>query len=90
MSKDFWARVKKCKHEATPNYAAHVHCGHESLGCSGGLEWHCKHCGAYITDDPCDAVSGISGWPYRRWKGQQKIWSDKVRWGAVLTQDKRG
>lgn len=78
----FWARVERCQHEAARDYLVHVRCGHEELGCSGGSEWHCKHCGAYITDDPCGYVAGMSGWPYRRWKKNNlKYWSGKVRWG---------
>lgn len=81
---DFWDRVERCKHEATPDYGVHVRCGHEELGCDGGFEWHCKHCGVYITDDPCGATAGMSGWSHERWKANgQKIWSDKVRWGAL-------
>ena len=82
MKADFWSKVSKCKHEETPNYGVDVHCGHEELGCGGGFEWHCKHCGVYITEDPCGATSGMSGWPYRRWK-EKRIWSDKIRWGET-------
>jgi hypothetical protein len=43
---------------------------------AGGFEWHCGRCGVYITDDPCGAVAGMSGWPYQRWKKNQRYWSD--------------
>lgn len=67
MSK-FWDKFDTCLHEPYENYGVHVHCGNEELGCSGGFEWHCKHCNAFITEDPCGCVAGISGWSSRRWK----------------------
>lgn len=66
----FWDKVDNCEHEATKNYGVSVSCGHEGLGCGGGFEWRCKHCGVYITDDDCHSVSGMSGWPNARWEKQ--------------------
>jgi hypothetical protein len=73
---NFWTKVKRCKHKTTPTYGVRVACGHESLGCPGGFEWHCGRCGVYITDDPSGTVAGMSGWPYQRWKKNQRYWSD--------------
>lgn len=84
----FWQRVDACSHEATENYGVHVSCSHEELGCAGGFEWHCKHCGVYITDDPCGAVAGMSGWPHARWKKNGlRCWSSWVRWGAEAVEE---
>ena len=76
----FWDKVNKCRHEATANYAVHVRCLHKELGCAGGIEWQCKHCGIYITDDPCGDMTGMSGWPASRWKGK-RMWSGT--WGKI-------
>lgn len=78
--RDFWKRVDKCDHEAGKDYYVAVSCGHEHLGCAGGREWHCKKCGVFITEDPCGYAASMSGWPHRRWKGWQRMWSRKVRW----------
>ena len=78
---NFWTRVRRCKHVENKTYGVFVPCSHGDLGCSGGLEWHCRKCGVYITDDPCGDVAGMSGWPHKRWKRHQKIWSNSVRWG---------
>lgn len=79
MRPDFWERVERCKHKhESPNYCVGVTCGHEELGCSGGSEFHCLDCGAYVTEDPCGQVSGISGWPHKRWrKHSDGIWNSK-------------
>ena len=81
---DFWSKFKTCKHEPYDNYSVYVCCGNEDLGCTGGTEWHCKHCGAYITEDPCGSVSGASGWSIKRWKKKDnKHWSNNVKWGYI-------
>lgn len=61
--RDFWDKAEKCKHEnAYPDYL-------ESINCTcGGYEFHCKDCGAYVSECRCGEQSGMSGWPHKRHK----------------------
>jgi len=59
----FWDKVLKCKHEPTNNYLADFTC--ETPYCEA-TEYHCKKCGAYITECGCGFNNGISGWSHSR------------------------
>ncbi len=63
----FWDKVSKCKHEPNNNYLKIIHCG--TPYCEAN-EWHCKHCGAFITECGCGFCNSISGWSEKRYNAQ--------------------
>jgi hypothetical protein len=65
----FWDKVNKCKHEETDKYLEFINC--ETPYCSGS-EWHCKHCGVYISECGCGYNDGMSGWSHKRWNTYYK------------------
>jgi len=66
----FWDKVDKCKHKnMSPDYYEGVYC--DTPYC-GGWEEHCLDCGVYITRCGCMSNSGMSGWPYRRWRASRR------------------
>ena len=60
-----WDKVLTCPHKNTTDYYEDVFCG--TPYCSG-YEYHCKDCGAFITECSCKTMSGVSGWSSKRWK----------------------
>lgn len=73
---DFWSRVRKCKHEISPDYYVYVPCG--SLFCNGG-EVHCLKCGVYITHCDCFSCDGMSGWPTKRHQTEARKRNERQR-----------
>ena len=68
MSK-FWDRALECEHKSkSADYNQHVSC--PTPLCSGDEE-HCLDCGAYIVTCKCGYLSGLSGWPHKRWAAQE-------------------
>ena len=65
---NFQEKAHNCKHEnVSPDYYAVIRCS--TPYCHGGGEYHCLDCGAYVSECPCGANDGISGWPAKRWEG---------------------
>jgi hypothetical protein len=66
----FWDKVNKCRHEnLSPDYYEYVPC---STPYCGGYEVHCLDCGVYITKCDCGSINGMSGWPDKRWRRQER------------------
>ena len=68
----FWEKVGKCKHENLHEYY-HAWGSCPTPHCGGWDEYHCKDCGAYITECRCGVNNGISGWPHLRWKMREMV-----------------
>jgi hypothetical protein len=65
MSKEdlFWDKVEKCKHEHKSNFDSMLSCF-----CNQAIIFHCLDCGVYGITDPCNEISGQSGWSPKRWE----------------------
>ena len=71
----FWEKVSNCKHEETANYLVSVYC--DTPYCHG-YEYHCKHCGVYVTECGCGYNDGMSGWSHKRHLNHEKRIRRKV------------
>jgi len=70
MVKDYWKKVSKCKHtNLSPDYLEDVYC--DTPYC-GGWEDHCLDCGVYITKCGCGFNNGMSGWPEKRHRLEER------------------
>jgi len=73
----FWKKVNKCEHKnLSPDYCVMISCS--TPYCHGGAEVHCLDCGAYITECPCGANDGMSGWSEERHKNYVKKRSKRI------------
>jgi len=65
-TQSFMDRAAACTHtNLYPNYGEDYGCG--TPYCRA-YEYHCKDCGAFISECGCGSNNGYSGWSYKRWK----------------------
>ena len=68
MTKKFWKKVNKCKHEWDENYYETYDCATDYCVAK---ETRCKKCGAYSVRCGCGFETGLSGWNHKRYMREQ-------------------